>query len=265
MKIILEKYNKILKFKNYSKNTISIYNHYLKEFLISIDKSPSHIIFNDIKMYLEDYNYSSISKQNQIYSSLKLFSKFILNIKKLDKGFIGRPRNKKSLPQIIEKDFLLSQMSKIKNLKHKSIISLGYSVGLRVSEVINLELNDIDSKRMIIHIKNSKGNKNRIVPLTKNILQLLRKYFVEYKPKEYLFNGQNKLKYSTTSCNKIVKKYIGSDYHFHLLRHSCFTSLIENGTDIRIIQKLAGHKSIKTTEIYTHVSNDILTKINLPI
>lgn len=118
---------------------------------------------------------------------------------------------------------------------------LGYSVGLRVSEVINLKIGDIDSKRMIINIKNSKGRKDRIVPLSPNILTLLRDYYQEFKPKEYLFNGQNSLQYSSESCNQLVKKYISSKYHFHLLRHSCFTHLIESGVDCRIIQKIAGH------------------------
>jgi len=118
---------------------------------------------------------------------------------------------------------------------------------------------------MIIHIKNAKGKKDRIVPLSQNILELLRKYWVEFKPKEYLFNGQNSSQYSSTSCNKLVKNYIGKSYHFHQLRHSCFTTLLENGTDLRIIQSLAGHNSSKTTEIYTHVSTNILNNINLPL
>jgi site-specific recombinase XerD len=138
-------------------------------------------------------------------------------------------------------------------------------VGLRVSEVINLKIEDIDSSRMIIHIKSSKGKKDRIVPLSPNILALLREYYREYRPSVYLFNGQKSLQYSSTSCNNLVKKYIGNQYHMHLLRHSCFTNLLENGTDLRIIQKIAGHSSSKTTEIYTHVSNQILQKVNLPL
>jgi site-specific recombinase XerD len=118
---------------------------------------------------------------------------------------------------------------------------------------------------MIIHIKNAKGRKDRIVPLSQNILQLLRKYYKEYKPNTYLFNGQNNLKYSSGSCNKIVKRYLGEEYHIHQLRHSCFTKLLEGGVNLRIIQKIAGHSNIKTTEIYTHVSNQLLSKINLPI
>ena len=99
----------------------------------------------------------------------------------------------------------------------------------------------------------------------KKILELLRKYFKEYKPKIYLFNGQNSLKYSPTSCNQIVKNYLGEKYHIHQLRHSCATNLLENGTDLKLIQKILGHSSVKTTEIYTHVSNQLLSKVNLPI
>lgn len=143
---------------------------------------------------------------------------------------------------------------------------MAYSVGLRVSEVINLKIEDIDSKRMIINIKLAKGSKDRIVPLSENILQLLRNYFKLYKPREYLFNGQKSLQYSSESCNKIIKKYLdSSNFHFHQLRHSCFTTLLENGTDLRVIQKIAGHSSSKTTEIYTHVSTQLLSKVNLPL
>ena len=127
----------------------------------------------------------------------------------------------------------------------------------------NLKIKDIDSKRMIININNSKGRKDRIVPLSNNILLLLRKYFKQYRPKEYMFNGQKSLQYSPTSCNNIVKKYLGETYHFHLLRHSCFTNLTEQGVDLRAIQKLAGHTSSKTTEIYTQVSTQVLN--NLPL
>jgi site-specific recombinase XerD len=136
---------------------------------------------------------------------------------------------------------------------------------LRVSEICNLKISDIDSKRMLIHVKNAKGRKDRIVPLSVNILELLRSYFREYKPNVYLFNGQSSPQYSHRSCNQIVKKYIGEDYHFHLLRHSSFTALLESGTDLRIIQQIAGHSSSKTTEIYTHVSNNLLSQIQLPL
>lgn len=150
-------------------------------------------------------------------------------------------------------------------MKHKAIITLAYSTGMRVSEVCNLKIENIDSKRMLIHIVNGKGRKSRFVPLSPAVLSILREYFKEYRPKEYLFNGQFDLQYSHRSCNEIVKKYIGKDYHFHLLRHSQATALLESGTDLRIIQKCLGHQNVRTTEVYTHVSNQLLSKINLPI
>lgn len=156
-------------------------------------------------------------------------------------------------------------MSKIDNLKHKTILTLTYSVGLRVSEIVNLKIEDIDSKRMIIQIKNAKGKKDRVVPLSQKVLELLREYFKEYRPKDNLFNGQGSEKYSIQSCQKIYKKYIDKKSSIHTLRHSSFTNLLESGTDLRVIQKIAGHSSSKTTEIYTHVSNQILSKVNLPI
>jgi len=185
--------------------------------------------------------------------------------KKYDKVSFTRPRGEKKLPVVIDNDFIIKQLSKIENIKHKAILSITYSVGLRVSEVINLKIEDIDSKRMIIHIKNAKGRKDRVVPLSEKILKLLREYFLEYRPNTHLFNGQKSLTYSSGSCNKIVKKYLGDKYHIHQLRHSCFTHLLECGVDLRIIQTIAGHSSSKTTEIYTHVSKKVLSNMNLPI
>jgi site-specific recombinase XerD len=253
-----------LYFLNYSKCTISIYLHYIRKFLNEYNKNIQRINSYDFQLYIDNYKFTSISQQNQIINAIRFLYKYGLN-KKYDKVSFERPRNEKHLPQIIDFSKILESISKIQNSKHKAIISLAYSVGLRVSEVINLKLKDIDSKRMIINIKNAKGRKDRIVPLSQNILELLRLYFKEYKPKEYLFNGQHSLQYSSASCNQIVKKYIDKKYHFHLLRHSCFTHLIENGTDCRIIQKIAGHSNIKTTEGYMQVSANVLKNVKLPL
>ncbi len=253
-----------LYFLNYSKHTVSIYLHYINYFLQNVGKNIQRVNSNDFQSYIDNYKFTSVSQQNQIISSIKFLYKHGLN-KKYDKVKFDRPRNERKLPQIIDPEEIKVSISKIKNLKHKAIISLAYSVGLRVSEIINLKIEDIDSKRMIIYIKNAKGRKDRIVPLSENILNLLRKYWLEYKSKEYLFNGQKSLKYSSQSCNAIVKNHINPKYRFHSLRHSCFTYLIENGTDCRVIQKLAGHNSIKTTEGYMQVSTNVLSKLNLPI
>jgi len=253
-KSTLEKLEKNMRFKNYSERTIEVYVNYAEKFLKSFDNDIYHISQKQAKQWLIDYNYSSISQQNQIISAVKALYKYVVN-SKLVVVNIERPRKEKKLPVIIDKDFLLDKISKIENLKHKAIISLGASVGLRVSEVVNLKITDIDSDRMVINIRNAKGKKDRIVPLSENILNLLREYFKNYKPKEYLFNGQSKLMYTASSCNKLVKKYIRNDYHYHLLRHFTFTNLVDQGIDISYVQKLAGHNDIKTTSIYVHLSN----------
>lgn len=254
-----------LKYLNYAETTSEMYLHYIDKFIeYNWNIEPSRLTSNDFQLYLDRYNFKSISQQNQVINAIRFLYKYGLE-RKYDKVSFQRPRSEKKLPQVIDKIFILKQIDKIENLKHKAIITLAYSVGLRVSEVINLKLIDIDSSRMLITIRQAKGRKDRIVPLSENVLVLLRKYYKQYKPKEYLFNGQFDLKYSATSCNQLVKNYLGKQYHFHLLRHSCFTALLESGTDLRIIQKVAGHSSSKVTETYTHVSTNLLSKIALPI
>lgn len=253
-----------LYYLNYSENTIKVYLYYIKEFLDSIGVNIQRVNSKYFRTYLESYKFTSTSQQNQVINAVRFLYKYGLD-KKYDKVSFSRPKKEKKLPKVIDSVFLLDRLSKIDNLKHRALLSLTYSVGLRVSEVINLKIEDIDSKRMVIQIKNAKGRKDRIVPLSENILSLLREYYKKYKPLVYLFNGQTSDTYSTTSCSKIIKKYLGSEYHMHQLRHSCFTHLLESGVDIRIIQSIAGHSSSRTTEIYTHVSKNLLSKVILPL
>lgn len=253
-----------LKYKNYSDCTINTYLSELKLFCNHFNTIEFHRINNGrIIDYITEKS-TSISKQNQIISFLKLFYKNIIkcDIKLND---LQRPRKEKHLPRVIDAETLKYKLSLIQNLKHKTILSLTFSTGMRVSEVCNLKIEHIDSKRMLILIKNGKGRKDRFVPLSQNILELLRTYYKQYKPVEYLFNGQFTNQYSHGSCNEIYKKYIDKDTSFHTLRHSCFTTLLETGTDLRIIQKIAGHSNVKTTEGYTHVSTNLLNKVNLPL
>lgn len=262
-KSTLKNYVQILSFKKYALNTIKIYSHFLYIFLNNFDCDPYHISKKETINYLINKKYSSISVQNQFISSIKLFFKYIIKCEFELK--IERPRNEKKLPKIIEKQKATSIYNSIKFLKHKCIIGLGLGCGLRVSETLNLKINDIDSDRMILNINNSKGKKDRIVPFSKKLLDNLRQYYKIFKPKIFLFNGQKKDKYSSASCNAIVKNYFGDEFHYHILRHSFATYLLESGVDITIIQKILGHKSPKTTQIYTHLSTDFLKTIELPI
>jgi integrase/recombinase XerD len=250
---------------NYSPRTKDNYLSHIKNFLNSLgNKQIIHCGSKDFQSYLDSYKFTSISQQNQVINAIRFLYKFVLN-KKYDKVSFKRPKSEKKLPKVVDNEYIKEKLNKIDNLKHKTILTLTYSVGLRVSEIVNLKIEDIDSKRMLIHIKNAKGRKDRLVPLSSNVLNFLRDYYKKYRPKEYLFNGQSSLKYSIRSCQQIYKKYIEPDGHIHTLRHSFATSLLENGTDLRIIQKILGHSNVKTTEIYTHVSNQILTKVNLPV
>jgi len=250
---------------NYSPRTAENYMYYIKDFVKSAgDKQIIHLNSKDFQAYLDNYSFTSVSQQNQVINAIRFLYKFGLD-KKYDKVSFKRPKSEKKLPRIIEKQFLLDKLALIENKKHKAILTLAYSTGMRVSEVCNLKITDIDSKRMVITIRQSKGRKDRIVALSQKVLEILREYFLEYSPKEYLFNGQFTNQYSHTSCNAIVKQYLGKEYHFHLLRHSNATALLEAGTDLRIIQKHLGHSSSKTTEIYTHVSTNILQSMALPI
>lgn len=253
-----------MEYYNFSPRTIKMYLYYIEQFLRNSHKYPTSLNSQDFQSYLDNYNFTSISQQNQVINAIRFLYKEVLG-KKYDKVSFKRPKSQKKLPRVIDGEFIKDRLSKIENLKHQSILTLTYSVGLRVSEIVNIKIEDIDSKRMLIYIKNAKGKKDRIVPLSETVLKLLRKYYREYKPEEYLFNGQNSIQYSIGSCQKIYKKYIDSNSSIHTLRHSSFTNLLESGTDLRIIQKIAGHSSSKTTEVYTHVSNNMLSKIKLPI
>jgi len=250
---------------NYSIRTRDNYLSHIIPFLKSLgDKQIIHCSSSDFQSYLDNYKFTSVSQQNQVINAIRFLYKEVLG-KKYDKVSFKRPRTENKLPKVIDGEHIKEKLSKIENIKHKAILTLTYSVGLRVSEIVNLKIEDIDSKRMIIHVKNAKGRKDRIVPLSPIVLNLLRDYYKIYRPSYYLFNGQSSIKYSIGSCQKIFKKYIDNNGHIHTLRHSCFTNLLENGTDLRIIQKIAGHSNVKTTQIYTHVSNQLLNKIHLPI
>ncbi|BDU49472.1 tyrosine-type recombinase/integrase [Haliovirga abyssi] len=179
---------------------------------------------------------------------------------------------------IAEKDYCLDKsfeinnnnFNSIRNIKHKTALMLIYSCGLRISEAVNIKTADINIDRGLINIVKSKGNKDRVVTLSKQFLIKLEEYKKIYKPKKYLFEGGNGVeKYSTRSIQSVFKKALKDanvkrNYTVHSLRHSYATHLLEKGTDLRIIQELLGHKSSKTTEIYTHVSNKLLAKVVAP-
>ena len=257
--------------KGYSTNTIKTYkaclnaffNHHINYEIESLSKQ-------DILNYMELIVKKGYSKstQNQHINAIKYYYEKFLN-REREFYFVERPIKDKKLPIVLSKSEVQHIISSTYNLKRRTILAVIYSCGLRVSELINLKIADIDNKRMVINIKNAKGNKDRQVQLTESILHLSRVYYKNYKPICYLINGQNGDKYSATSIQKIIKSSskkagINKKVTPHTLRHSFATHLLENGTDIRFIQTILGHNDIKTTQIYTHVSSTHLKNIRNP-
>jgi integrase/recombinase XerD len=181
-----------------------------------------------------------------------------------------RPRREHKLPNVLSKEEVKAILNASGNIKHRSMLSLIYACGLWRSELLHLKPGDIDSKRHMLIIRNSKGKKDRMVPISDKIIEMLREYYVAYRPVTWLFEGQTEgTLYSETSLAKVLdnaceKVKISKPVTLHWLRHSYATHLLESGTDLRYIQELLGHKSSKTTEIYTHVSEKSLQKIISP-
>jgi integrase/recombinase XerD len=271
--LAMQRFSSWLLSKRYSPNTISTYKDALKSFLLFYNnKKVIEITNEDVITYNNEYllkNNLSESYQNQIVNALKLYFKTVQN-KVIDIEKIHRPKRSKQLPHVLSKEEVKMILEAHSNIKHKTMLCLIYSCGLRSGELLALKPVNIDSKRNIILLQNSKGKKDRIAPLSPKILDMLRQYFVIYKPIHYLFEGQIKgIAYDARSLQQVLKQAIvkvgiTKPVTLHWLRHSYATHLLESGTDLRYIQELLGHNSSKTTEIYTHVSTRNLQHIKSP-
>jgi integrase/recombinase XerD len=262
-----------LRSRRYSDNTTSTYVNAIKVFLSYYNQKKVEEITNeDLIIFNTRYilaNKLSASYQNQIVNAVKLFFKITL-LKSISIELIHRPKNPKLLPNVLSKEEVKAILTVQSNIKHKAMLSLIYSCGLRCGELLKLKLSDVDSKRGLLIIRQSKGRKDRIAPLSDKIIALLRDYYVAYKPKDFLFEGQIKgSEYDERSLQQVLKQAlfkcgINKPVSLHWLRHSYATHLLENGTDLRYIQELLGHSSSRTTEIYTHVSTRELGRIKSP-
>jgi integrase/recombinase XerD len=266
-----EDFRAYLRHRRYSDSTVKTYGNGLKQFLMQVGKPPAEVTNDDLvafNNYLADKKYS-FSLQNQIISALKTYFKKLHN-RKLEIEKIERPRREHKLPNVLSKEEVKKILDSPVNIKHRAMLSLIYACGLRRSELLNLKPADVDSKRKLLIIRQAKGRKDRVAGLPESIIEMLREYYKEEKPKVWLFEGQEKgERYSATSLQKVLqnsvsKAGIKKPVSLHWLRHSFATHLLESGTDLRYIQELLGHKSSKTTEIYTHVSTKSLEKIKSP-
>jgi integrase/recombinase XerD len=265
-----QKLSDYMKYKRYSENSIKNYISCIGKFLKHFESQatkPSEISAEKIKRFLASF--SDANTHKAYLCSIKLFYDKIGNQPhKLDK--VEYPKRDKKLPIVLSQDEIQRMFDKCTNLKHKVILALIYSCGLRVSELINLKWQHIDRSRMIINIIAAKGNKDRQVPLPEVLIPLLEKYYWSYRSKDFIINGQIKLQYSETSILSIIKQNaqkagIKKRVYTHLLRHCTFTHMVEAGTDINIIQRIAGHNNVKTTMVYCHLSDSLISKVKSPI
>ncbi|MBS1939891.1 MAG: tyrosine-type recombinase/integrase [Bacteroidetes bacterium] len=262
-----------LEIARYSPRTIDAYLNATKHFFLHFPaKHPGDIRTEDIEAYqhhMATVRKVSNSHLNQVVNAVRYYYMNVVGDAKRV-TFIERPRQERKLPTVLSETEVAALLRAVNNLKHRCILMLIYSAGLRLSELINLELRDLITDRQQLLVRGGKGNKDRITLLSSKALDTVQAYLAEYKPVRHLFEGPNGSAYSPRSVQAIFhrakeKAGIVKPATVHTLRHSFATHLLEKGTDLRYIQALLGHSSSKTTEIYTHVSTKALGKIRSPL
>ncbi|MBU1089969.1 tyrosine-type recombinase/integrase [Patescibacteria group bacterium] len=270
MENILDKTDRVLHLRDYSPKTRKMYLLYIKEYLTFSKKASIRDKQKAVEEFLLDKYKKKQSPQtvNLALNSVKfLYAEVLKDSRRIDLKFAKR--NKK-LPIVLSRAEIEKIIQATKNEKYRLMISLGYACGLRVSEVINLKVADLDIDELVVHIKSAKGKKDRISILPKKLQNDLRNIIAGKVANDFIFVSNRDGKLTTTSLQKMFRKSfamtdIKKSATFHSLRHSFATHLLENGTDVRYVQELLGHSNIRTTQIYTQVTNPSLKNIRSPL
>ena len=252
-----------------SKSTQENYKSCVSKFLNDFNKyrEPKEVPTQEIKEWL--LQAKTINTRKHRLCSVKSFYSLTVGMpNKIDK--IPYPKNDKKLPIILSQEEVQRMFDVCDNIKHRVMLGILYACGLRVSELINLRWSNIDRSRMVINIIQGKGGKDRQTMLPKELIPLLEKYWHEYHSKEYVLNGQFDLQYSSSSVLQVIKQLatkarINKRVYTHLMRHNCFSQMVQNGIDINLIKVLAGHQNVRTTMIYCSIADNIISKIQSPI
>ena len=270
---LLAEFRLKLRLQRYAASSIATYSNALTKFLTAFPtKNLEQLSVQHIAGFLatlQQKNQLSPAYQRQILAAITKFYQLRYN-RPLDLSALYPKRKAKLLPKYLTVMEIKRLFFHCHNLKHLCVLQILYGCGLRVSEVVALKIADVDSSAMRVLVRSAKGQKDRVVPLPKSLLKNLRAYYINYRPKHYLFEGQKRAQYSVKSIQEVTKKYafeaqIRKKVTPHILRHSYATHQLENGVNIRHIQELLGHHSIKTTEIYTHISKVAKEKITNPL
>jgi site-specific recombinase XerD len=267
------RYLETLQLKAYSGNTIRVYRFEFLKLLQLLRGRPVEEMGEDqVRAYMlwliRDHGYGE-SQANSAINAIKFYFEKVLDRPRIVME-LPRPKKPLLLPRVLGKPSIERIIRDTVNLKHRAMLMLAYSAGLRVSEVVALRICDIDSDRMSIHVTRAKGKKDRVVGLSPKLLDVLREYFRQYRPRTYLFEGADGGEYSTRAVQQVFRDAkqragVRTPGGIHTLRHSYATHLLESGTDIRFIQELLGHNSILTTRRYTHVSLQQAAQIRSPL
>lgn len=270
--IVPEVYKELLIRRRYSSSTVRNYCSQFQSFLNFVQREPDQLTEQDINDYLKfliERKKISASGQNMAINAIKFYFEHVQ--KQAPKKYCyDRPLKESKLPAVLSEEEILQIFENCENLKHKTMLQLIYSAGLRRSELIALKVSDIDRGRKMITIRGGKGKKDRITLLSEKVLPFLDRYLALYEPKKWLFESPDQGQYSESSLQKVFKKAlvksgIKKDVSLHSLRHSFATHLLERGTDIRYIQALLGHNSSRTTERYTHITRKGFENIRSPL
>lgn len=270
MQIELQKTERELRVRNYSPKTIKSYLYGLREYFSFKDGNFTNLNQDNIRDFLFNCEQKQISPQsrNLFLNAIKFYYQSVLkNTQKIE---IRSAKKPKSLPVVLSRSEIEKILQSLTNTKHRLILSLSYGAGLRVSEVVALKAQDLDFEELIIHIKQAKGQKDRISVMPEKLADDLKSLVAVKKGNDFVFASERGGKLTTRTAQKIFENAtrisgIKKNATFHSLRHSFATHLLENGTDVRYVQELLGHQNIRTTQIYTHITNPKLKNIKSPL